>query len=247
MATIAIGDIHGNVGALEDLLQQVERELTSADTVVFLGDYIDRGPASKACIDRILGFRARSNADVVTLLGNHEQWLLRSLRDPTRHSWLLGMDAFATIASYSPSAAAALRRAAEEAGPALVFSRVALPYELFFATVPETHLAFFESLAPFHRTREGIFVHGGLDPRVRALEEQPAEALVWGTADFLESYDGEETVVYGHWNDAVVDPSGWPHPRVGRRTIGIDTIAHGVLTGLRLPGGGILQSARHTV
>jgi serine/threonine protein phosphatase 1 len=72
MATIAIGDIHGNIAALDDLLDQVARDLTASDEVVFLGDYIDRGPASKACIDRILDFRSHSAARVVTLLGNHE-------------------------------------------------------------------------------------------------------------------------------------------------------------------------------
>ena len=57
MATLAIGDIHGNVNALDDLLTQIERELTPADTVWFLGDYIDRGPSSKACVERLLDFR----------------------------------------------------------------------------------------------------------------------------------------------------------------------------------------------
>jgi len=87
VATVAIGDIHGNADALDAVLEQVARELSDHDTVVFLGDYIDRGPDSRACIDRILQFRAESRAHVVTLLGNHEEWLLRTLHDPTRHSW----------------------------------------------------------------------------------------------------------------------------------------------------------------
>jgi hypothetical protein len=91
--------------ALEDVLEQLTAELSDDDTVIFLGDYIDRGPDSKACIDRILAFRAESRAKVVTLLGSHEDWLLRTIRDATRHSWLLGMEAFETIASYSPAAA----------------------------------------------------------------------------------------------------------------------------------------------
>jgi predicted MPP superfamily phosphohydrolase len=151
VATIAIGDIHGNVAALEDLLEQVTCDLTANDAVVFLGDYIDRGPSSKACIDRILDFRSRSNVKVVTLLGNHEDRLLRTLRDPTRHSWLLGMEAFDKIASYSPAAATELRRAAEEAGAKLLTERTALPYDAFFSCVPHTHIAFFEALVPYYR------------------------------------------------------------------------------------------------
>src|SRR5882757_5004187 len=115
MATIAIGDIHGELEALTDLLAQLEPELSSGDTVVFLGDYIDRGPRSKECIDRILDFWASTSAEVVALLGNHEEWLLRTLDDPRRHSWLLAMDVFPTIESYSPEAAAAIRAAATEA------------------------------------------------------------------------------------------------------------------------------------
>jgi serine/threonine protein phosphatase 1 len=247
VATIAIGDIHGNIAALEDLLGEVTRHLTASDAVVFLGDYIDRGPSSKACIDRILDFRSRSDATVVTLLGNHEDWLLRTLRDPTRHSWLLGMEAFDTIESYSPAAALQLRRAAKEAGSELVTARTALPYDAFFSRVPRTHVAFFENLVPYHRTSEAIYVHGGLDPRIGTLEQQPVGAFVWGTDDFLDSYDGDEMVVYGHWGNAVVDAHGWPRPCVGNRTIGIDTISHGVLTALRLPDGKVFQSRRHPI
>lgn len=246
MATIAIGDVHGNIAALDDLLEQVARHLTADDAVVFLGDYIDRGPSSKACIDRILEFRSGSDAQVVTLLGNHEDWLLRTLRDPMRHSWLLGMEAFETIASYSPAAVIELRRAAKEAGARLFTERIALPYDAFFSCVPRTHVAFFEALVPYHQTSEAIYVHGGFDPKV-TLEQQPTSAFVWGTNDFLDSYDGDEMVVYGHWGNAVVDAGGWPRPCVGTRTIGIDTISHGVLTAVSLPDGRFFQSRRHPI
>lgn len=71
MATIAIGDIHGNCRALDDLLKQIEPELTDDDTVVFLGDYIDRGPDSRGCIDAILRLRDERLCPVVALKGNH--------------------------------------------------------------------------------------------------------------------------------------------------------------------------------
>jgi Calcineurin-like phosphoesterase len=77
----------------------LDGELGAADTVVFLGDYIDRGPDSKGCIDRILRFRAESRASVVALLGNHEDSLLRTLDDPHRYSWLTVMQGFATVES----------------------------------------------------------------------------------------------------------------------------------------------------
>src|SRR5262245_6137422 len=88
MATIAIGDVHGNREALKDLLGRLEIELRTDDTVVFLGDYIDRGPDSKGCIDLILQFRTKTPANVVTLPGNHEDSFLQTREDPCRYSWL---------------------------------------------------------------------------------------------------------------------------------------------------------------
>jgi serine/threonine protein phosphatase 1 len=247
MATLAIGDVHANLPALRDLLEQLTPVVEPGDSVVFLGDYIDRGPDAKGCIERILGFREETPARVETLLGNHEDWLLRSLASPTRHSWLLGMEAFDTIASYSPDAARALRAALEQAGPRLLTERVELPYHLFFDAMPVAHLAFLRGLKTHHRTPDALCVHGGLDPAVSELERQPREALVWGSDDFADRYRGAERVVYGHWGDASVGASGWPSPRVRERTIGIDTIAHGVLTAVRLPDLRVFQSARHPI
>ena len=51
MATIAVGDVHGNLAALDELLRQLRSAVTDGDVVVFLGDYIDRGPNSKECVD----------------------------------------------------------------------------------------------------------------------------------------------------------------------------------------------------
>lgn len=245
MATVAIGDIHGNRRALDDLLTKVQAELESEDTVVFLGDYIDRGPDVKGCVDRILEFRATVSATVVTLLGNHEDWLLQTLADPTRHSWLLGMEAFDTISSYSPQATAELRSRLKAVGPRLVTERVTLPYELFFNKIPRSHLDFFQTLQTHLRTPDALCVHGGLDPTIHDLEQQKREAFLWGTDDFVQSYRGPDIMVYGHWNDAQMNSTGWPVPRMEAHTIGIDTIAHGVLTAIRLPGRHVLQSARY--
>lgn len=211
---------------------------------MFLGDYIDRGPDAKGCVDAILGFRRETSAEVVCLRGNHEEWFLRTLSDYRRHSWLLGMEAFPTIRSYSAEAADALREAVSEAGLQLYMGRCALPYELFFECVPAPHRLFFESLLPFHRSADGICVHGGLDPLVPRFEDQRVEALTWGVSGFPDQYDGPDIVVYGHWNNAVVDSEGWPAPRFIGKTIGLDTIAHGVLTAMRLPDHRLFQSTR---
>jgi serine/threonine protein phosphatase 1 len=247
MATIAIGDIHGNLSALNDVLGQLGAELADDDTVVFLGDYIDRGPDAKGCVDAILGFQRQVTARVVCLRGNHEDWFLRTLGDPERHSWLLGMEAFDTIRSYSVEAAVALREAVSAAGLPLFTGRRALPYHVFFETVPKAHISFFEQLSLYYRGSDGICVHGGLDPQVPFLEDQTVEALIWGTKGFPDEYRGGETVAYGHRDNAELNQHGWPQPRIIGSTIGLDTISHGVLTAMRLADRRLFQSAQHRV
>lgn len=247
MGTIAVGDIHGNSAALDDLLNQLRDEVDDGDTVIFLGDYIDRGPNAKECVTAILNFQREVTAEITCLCGNHEDWFLRTQRNYRRHSWLLGMEALDTIQSYSPDAARALRDAASAAGLQLCLGSVALPYELFFAAMPRDHAQFFESLLPYYQTRDCLCVHGGLDPRVPRVQNQSRESLLWGTDGFPGQYEGAETVVYGHWNNAEIDSRGWPWPKIVGRTIGLDSIAHGVLTAMRLPDQRIFQSARYDV
>jgi serine/threonine protein phosphatase 1 len=245
MATIAIGDIHGNLPALDDLLGQIGGEAGKGDTIVFLGDYIDRGPDTKGCVEAILAFQAHVPAAVICLCGNHEDWFLRTLADYRRHSWLLGMEALDTIRSYSPEAAEALRDAASEAGVALIVSRPELPYERFFNVMPQTHLRFFRGLAPYYQSADCLCVHGGVNPRVSRIQDQAREAVIWGGEGFPDQYEGPETVVYGHRNNADVSGDGWPKPRIVGRTVGLDTISHGVLTAMRFPDRRVFQSARH--
>jgi serine/threonine protein phosphatase 1 len=72
----AVGDIHGNLSRLEQLMEEIKPAFNpDADTLVFLGDYIDRGPDSKGVVDFILRLR-RKFPQVVCLKGNHEAMLL---------------------------------------------------------------------------------------------------------------------------------------------------------------------------
>jgi len=245
MATIAIGDVHGNYAALDDLLAKVIPELQPGDTLVFLGDLIDRGSRSREVIERIARLRAESAFPVVVLMGNHEEWMLKSMRNPCSHSWLLGMGAFYTIASYSPDVACILRDGLRKGGMDLFDEKLPLPYHLFFDQLPPPHRELFEGLQLFHRTPDVVCVHGGIDLDGR-IEATNQETFVWGPEGFPEEYKGEHTIVYGHHNDAIEDANGWPQPSVNQnRTYGIDSILTGVLTAMRFPDGKIFQSARH--
>ena len=95
--TIAVGDIHGCSAALDALLDAVRPR--PEDTIVTLGDYIDRGPDTWGVIGRLIDLGGRCH--LVPILGNHDQMLLeaRSGLHPT--TWL-GMGGIATLDSYGP-------------------------------------------------------------------------------------------------------------------------------------------------
>ena len=96
---LAIGDIHGCDVALSALLNGIR--LTSADTVILLGDLIDRGPQSKAVIDRLI--QLQDKVTLVGICGNHEEMLLQSLdRGSPRMMWV-GSGAIATLNSFGGS------------------------------------------------------------------------------------------------------------------------------------------------
>jgi serine/threonine protein phosphatase 1 len=245
MATIAIGDIHGNIAALRDLLTQVRAEAARGDSVVFLGDYIDRGPDSRACIDAILSFRSECEAHVVCLKGNHEDWLLKAEANHFHHSWLLAMDAFPTIRSYSPEAERTLRDALRQLGGDAYGERAPLPYDVFFDTLPPSHREFFDGLSLYFEGPDCVCSHAGLDSRVESLDAQSPRTFIWGRWSFPDDYAGEPPVVYGHYNDPELDAAGWPTPRIVGNTCGIDTISYGVLTAIRMPDRRVFQSARY--
>src|SRR5215471_8263808 len=163
MPTVAIGDVHGNLAALEDVLGLLLPELSQTDTLVFLGDYIDRGPDSRGCVERIIKLQESGPCSIVTLMGNHEQWMLKAMRNPRCHSWLLGMEAFATIESYSGKAAKVLRQSLEQDAMKVILEKHPPPYSTFFNELPSKHIGFFEGLQPFHRTSDVVCVHAGTD------------------------------------------------------------------------------------
>jgi len=94
MATVAIGHIHGNLAALQNLLPKVLARVGPQDTTVLPGDYIDRGAHSRGCLESIIRLKDEAPCPVGTLIGSHEDWMLKSLGDFTSHSWILGMEAF---------------------------------------------------------------------------------------------------------------------------------------------------------
>jgi serine/threonine protein phosphatase 1 len=167
----AIGDIHGNLSQLEQLMEEIKPAINrSKDTLVFLGDYIDRGPSSKGVVDCILRLR-REFPHVVCLKGNHEAMLLDWLLNGENYDLYLANGGGATIRSYS------------------------LEGEF---KLPQEHVDFFTSLLLYYETERYIFVHAGMKAGI-PLEEQDPHDLIWIRDEFILSpQDFGKTVVFGH-------------------------------------------------
>jgi serine/threonine protein phosphatase 1 len=164
---LAVGDIHGHLNLLRKLMLQVSP--CEEDQVVFLGDYIDRGPDSRGVIDYLLEFRQQFPATVF-LKGNHEAMLLDYLAGHDRLLYLLN-GGTSTLASYNRQGQVRL---------------------------PEEHLDFLHRLRLYHETDRFLFVHAGLRPGIDPVD-QAEEDLLWIREEFLESdHDWGKTVVFGH-------------------------------------------------
>ncbi|MDR3508849.1 MAG: metallophosphoesterase family protein [Caulobacteraceae bacterium] len=219
----AVGDIHGRLDLLEQLLGHIDRDAEASGAghgVVFLGDYVDRGPHSKGVIERLTRLKAERPGRVVTLKGNHEDMLLSFLRDPSGGSTWVTHGGRECLASYGIQAPK-LRH--DQAG--WESTRQAL-----VQAMPTHHVEFLNSLDLYFDGGDYLFVHAGVRPGV-AVEEQVEKDLLWIRRPFLEVEQPiEKVVIHGH--------SANTAPKIAAGRIGIDTGAYatGVLTALRLQG-----------
>lgn len=221
----AVGDIHGEVELLDDLLARIAPR--DGDRLVFLGDYVDRGADSRGVVDRLLALRER--VPCTFLLGNHESMFLDFLG--CRGERYFGGDAFLanggdrTLASYGWFDAL----------------RTGRPFEL-----PPGHRQFFEGCSLWHQEGGYLFVHAGLAESTLksgdvqyALRRSRPEDLLWNRSTGDLPHRLGVTVVYGHTprQDFQVR---WNEPW----SIGIDTgaVYGGPLTAIRLPDETVIQS-----
>lgn len=164
---LAVGDIHGCRDLLVDLMAKVAP--APEDLLVFLGDYVDRGPDTRGVIDELLKLR-QSHPRCIFLKGNHEAMFLEYLDGTDPFPFLLNGGAN-TLASYQDDDD---------------------------VRIPPEHLDFLRKLELYHETDRFIFVHAGLRPGV-PLDRQVERDLLWIRREFLDSnYDWGKTLVFGH-------------------------------------------------
>lgn len=217
-----VGDIHGRLDLLEELLGRIHADLDARKPrktlLVFVGDLIDRGPSSAQVVERLRTYR-REGVRPVFLLGNHEEVLLRILGGETSliPSWLrfggaqclqsYGVDPLSLSAESDPQRVETIR-----------------------AAIPAEHVEFLNQFVDTCRFGDYLFVHAGVRPGV-PLDEQSQSDLRWIREPFLlDETDHGFVVVHGHTISAEVEE------RPNR--IGIDTgaFATGVLTALGIEG-----------
>jgi serine/threonine protein phosphatase 1 len=210
----AIGDIHGRADLLEQMLERIDADIAretvglSRCRLVFLGDYIDRGPRSRRVLD-VLTNGMPKDLETVFLMGNHEHFLLSFLDGQGEPGGWMFNGGMETLASYGVQAPHTVYLTGEEENNL----RAAM-----LDALPERHMLFLRDLVLSHRVGDYLFVHAGIRPGV-AVERQTVEDLLWIRGPFLTSgADLGVVVVHGH--------TITPRPLVLTNRIALDTGAH---------------------
>ena len=166
----AIGDIHGCIDKLKILLGMIKLDWDK-DLMVFLGDYVDRGPDSRGVIELLLDLKKEHADRLIFLKGNHE-WMFTQFLMGEEHDLFLQIGGKETLESYS--------------------------IQKGKIDIPQSHWDFLDHLDLYFETNDYIFVHAGLRPYI-SISEQGPEDLLWIRSHFLKSsYDWGKRVIFGH-------------------------------------------------
>jgi len=172
--TIIIGDIHGCLESLNNLLQKLFPLINETDLLIFLGDYVDRGPDTKGVIDLLIKLK-KKHPRVITLKGNHDFLFLHYLE--TRESELFfQVGGLETLQSYT------------------IDRRSSVPLN----KIPAAHLHFLRDLPLIFEDQNGIYVHAGIQPH-RHLTLQSPKWCLWARESFLKTtFELEKPIIFGH-------------------------------------------------
>jgi serine/threonine protein phosphatase 1 len=179
----AVGDIHGCFDKLTALMEKIDIEWRR-DKLIFLGDYIDRGPDSYEVVEYLVNLK-KQHPNIIFLKGNHEEMFENYLSGKNRLNYLYD-GGQQTLDSY-------MNHRKKDAG----------------YPVPEEHLDFIRALVLFHETDDYIFVHAGLKKGV-PVEKQRSDELLWIRDPFVRSRANfGKRVVFGHtpFLEPLVEPN----------------------------------------
>ena len=204
----AVGDIHGQQTMLQDMLELLNTQpLTASDTLVFLGDYVDRGENSCAVIETLLNLKER-HSNLVFLRGNHEQLMLDAYPDLSE-----GADPMQQLEK--------MALWLQNGGADTLFSYKVEDFTNWWEQIPEAHWEFVQATQMEYITERYHFVHAGLLPPGRTWEgaNMDIDPRLWIREPFLSSkvdFDGR-LVVFGH------TPQSSEKPLEQKNKLGLDT------------------------
>jgi serine/threonine protein phosphatase 1 len=193
-----IGDIHGHFNRLVNLFDRLAERIGADDTLLFLGDYIDRGPRSFEVIDFLVHLSRGTTFRTVFLKGNHEAMFGEYLRGEDADGAFAYNGGDATIRSYHAHRGA--------------------------LDLPRHHREFFDGLRLYHEGDDFIAVHAGLNPKVGSLDAQSEHDLLWIREKFFRAdRRWEKTVIFGHTPVTLMKSEGPVCFDDTRNIIGIDS------------------------
>lgn len=187
-AIYAVGDVHGCIDQLVELEARLADDASNIEGdkwLVTVGDHVDRGPASRAVIEHVMG-PAPAGFRRFSLLGNHEQMMLDFFDNPSAHAYWLDEGGAATLASYGIELDYPPLRSHEPVR------------QLIAERFPVAHRQFLEDLPIYLSLPGWLFVHAGIKPGL-PLAAQTDEDLIWIRKPFLTSQlTGGLRIVHGH-------------------------------------------------
>ncbi|PSH68480.1 serine/threonine protein phosphatase [Phyllobacterium brassicacearum] len=227
--TYAIADLHGRYDLLLAAIESIEQGNHSGGTVVFTGDYVDRGPQSRQVIERLMAGPSDPRWKWICLQGNHEEIMLTVRAEPELvGSWWLPNGGGATLMSYG-------QKVGELAD---------------VGVIPQEHIDWLKSLPLIYVDNHRIFVHAGVDETI-PLDKQSAQTMQWMIyPDGYAIGHGNRHVVHGHHQSedgpllfsgrTDLDTFAW---FTGRLVIGVfdDEKAGGPITTIEIKGSPIWE------
>ena len=217
MKTFVVGDVHGRCAQLQRLLEMIPRE-ESTDTLVFLGDLIDRGPDAPGCVALALKLFTENPERVVCLRGNHEQMMMDFI-EGSANLWITPVTGGErTFEQYTKKSLTITKEQDLENARREIEN-----------SLPAEHLDFLHGLAYYHEDDFAIYVHAGLEPDKHPRETAPQSLMWMRDMEFYKNYRGKPCI-FGHTPTPLLPLLG----RLGRHGIYISHSAIGIDTGYNI-------------